>query len=203
MSTWRMLEGYDGTYTSDEISVSPEGYARIATFDATESTPASYDSTYYIRYSSDGSTWSSWATQELNSNISSIIGRYIKKIQYKIELTRDNVTISPEIYDVSITINNTYIHINDGVTLVYDTNVNVQSDFTQIFYAKLPSTFTGIFLKFDEGFQIGYNGTRFYYQKGDRLTAGTLRALPNGFMKIAVKSSKVFIYADTYTEILR
>jgi hypothetical protein len=76
-------------YISEEINVSPEGYARISTFDVDATIPIGTHLLYYIRYSLDGVLWSTWTLTTNGSNISSIIGKYIKKIQYKIVLIGD------------------------------------------------------------------------------------------------------------------
>jgi hypothetical protein len=203
MTTWNNLAGIQGDYTSAQFTLSPEGFVRIGTFVATTTVPTNSTLTYYLRYSTDGTNWSSWITQTNNANVTGLIGHYIKKIQYKIAFDRTDISITPEVFDVSITINNKYIHLEDSVTiLTYDSGVLVDSDFTQIFYIQLPSSFSGVFLKFDDKFEIGYNGTKFYYSKGTRITAGLPRTLPDGLFKIGVKSSQVMIFGDTFTETL-
>jgi len=73
-------------YISAEIAVDPTGYARISTLsvDATIATGTHLE--YYVRYTSDGITWSAWAEESNNSNIESIVGKWIEKIQYKFVL---------------------------------------------------------------------------------------------------------------------
>ena len=202
MSTWNNLAGIEGDYVSDVLTLSPEGYVRISTFVVDASTPTTGDLIYYVRYSNDGSTWSGWEEQSNNENIESFIGEYIKKIQYKVLFERTDLTESPIVNSVAITINNKYLHLENDASLTFDTGMDVPEEFTQIHYMKLPASFTGIFLKYDDSFKIGYNGTRFYYEKGYRIVGGIPRSLSDGLFKVAVKSSKVIIYTNDYTETL-
>jgi hypothetical protein len=97
---------------------------------------------------------------------------------------------------------NKYIHLEPGSILTYDTGVAVPLGFTHIFQCKLPTGFTGAFLKYDNLFEIGYTGTKFYYRKSYRNTAGVFRDLPADWFIVGIQSSKVMIFDTTYTEIL-
>ncbi len=95
-----------------------------------------------------------------------------------------------------------YIHLLDDAILTYDNGMTVPLEFTHLFKCKLPSGFIGEFINYDDSFKIGYNGTKYYYSKSYRNTAGILRTLPTDWFVVAIQSSKVMIYTDSYTEIL-
>ena len=99
------------------------------------------------------------------------------------------------------------LQLDDGSVITY--SEELPEKFTIVFWIKLPTDFVGSFLTLSDGegseFEIGYNGTKFYYQHDYRLTAGLPRVLPNPAteFKVGVKQNKIIIQTDTYTEILR
>ena len=92
------------------------------------------------------------------------------------------------------------IYLNSGSILQFKDNI--PQDFTIPFYIKLPTGFTGTFLKLDDDFEVGYDGTRFYYKRQYRITAGNPVALPTGFFTVSVKGNKVIIRTDTCSEVI-
>jgi hypothetical protein len=97
---------------------------------------------------------------------------------------------------------NKYIHLEPDTTLTYSSGITIPELFTQIFKIQLPTGFTGDFIRYDNNYKIGYNGTKFYYQRGYRITAGLPQTLPSGWFTVVVLPKKIIIISDTYTETL-
>lgn len=125
-------------------------------------------------------------------------------IPCNVEISTINIEVEGIVptVDVSTDFDHKYgINLYAGTTLTY--TINISEGFTLLFYCKLESDYVGTLIKFDNTkFLIGYNGTKFWYQKGGRITAGLPRTLPTGLFKIAVQSSKIMILTDDYIEIL-
>lgn len=92
------------------------------------------------------------------------------------------------------------IKLNNGTTLTY--SELIPSDFTITGWYKFASGFKGVILKVDD-YEIGYDGTKFYYKNSYRITAGRNRTLPTDFFLIGVKHCEIVIVTSTYVEILK
>lgn len=93
------------------------------------------------------------------------------------------------------------VYLLPGTTIRYF-NEPLPLDFTNILYIKLPSNFAGKFITKGSQFEIGYDGTRFYYKNDWRITAGKAMALPTGFFKVGIKQNEIIIVANTGTDII-
>jgi|WetSurMetagenome_2_1015567.scaffolds.fasta_scaffold91567_2 hypothetical protein len=202
MTTWNELVGLSGYYISPVISTPETNYLiRISNFTYTE-VSATPSLTAYTRYSENGTTWSDWTLQTNNDNFIGVDGKWITKLQYKIVFERENYDYNPQLTNVTITANNKYLHLLDGSNIVYTLH-SIPSGFTNLYFCKLPSDFNGIIQSFDDGkFDIGYNGTKFWYRRESRIVAGLPRTLPTNIFKIGVQASRIIITTDSYTEIL-
>jgi len=88
------------------------------------------------------------------------------------------------------------LHLDSGSLITYLEPLPV--NFTLPFFIKLDPSFVGVFLNiYCEDvliYQVGYDGTRFYYQRDYRLTGGLPEDIPSDFILVDVRKDYVILY---------
>jgi hypothetical protein len=205
MFTWNDLAGITGTYISDEIDISTSDRLKASKAIWNDQTNKSTSIKVYTRASFDGgTTYNNWLLCTDGSpipNFQVYDDLSTARLQFKVVFTSDDTLNVPKLFSITLEINSSYIHLFDGSSVEY--SETIPQDFTATFFLRLPSTFTGIFMELDDDYKIGYNGERFYYQRGYRYTAGQKRTLPTVDFRVGVKGTEIVISTDDYIEILK
>jgi hypothetical protein len=134
----------------------------------------------------------------LVSGSGSISNRYIRVSSYSQTLS-PYYPIGTLLEEVMYRVNippkfNKNLWLKEIAELMYEEDI--PEDFTIIFWANLPYNFTGAFLRIGDSFYFGYDGKRFFYKNGTRLTAGSEFPLPVGWFLVGIKHNKVIIVTD-------
>jgi hypothetical protein len=194
-----------GSYLSDVISISLSERLKSSKIFWSSETNQSNSISVFTSISVDGGiTFDEWQLCEKNKpiqNFSIYDDLSDIKLKYKIEFATDNLDYLPKLFNITLEINSSYIHLFEGSSVEY--SETIPQNFTTTFFLRLPSTFTGIFMELGDDYKIGYNGEKFYYQRGYRYAAGQKRTLPTVDFRVGVKGTEIIIATDDYTEILK
>jgi hypothetical protein len=194
-----------GSYLSDVISISLSERLKSSKIVWNSETNQSNSISVFTSISVDGgTTFDEWQLCENNKpipNFSLYDDLSDIRLKYKIEFATDDLEYLPKLFNITLEINSSYIHLFDGSSVEYSETIT--QEFTATFFLRLPSTFTGVFMELDDDYKIGYNGERFYYQRGYRYTAGQKRVLPTVDFRVGVKGTEIVISTDDYIEILK
>jgi hypothetical protein len=100
-------------------------------------------------------------------------------------------TTTPTFFNNFVYEDNTGLEIPPSAYIYWD--VDIPRDFTCTFLIQFPSGFSGVFCQLDSRFEIGYDGTRFYY-KIDSITEYFLpTSIEDRYFLIAIRPTDIYI----------
>ena len=209
MNTLATLAGVEGIYVSPVFDISSTNMLKKSNIQWTFFDNSDCIYTVETNVSEDaGYSWLGWQTTTNNNPISDLsLGQSLinKRLKFRIIFETLDELIVPKIYTVTISVNGYYLVLNNNAILTYTKEIPV--GYTQTYYITLYEGFTGIFADFEtstgDKFEIGYNGSKFYYKNGYRITAGLERIMPTEEFLVGVKNNKVIIKTSTFEEILQ